>query len=1215
MGLIMKNGIPYGGGGAPATGTQKIEGYLNSEDGKFYAEDTYQTELTPNADNIYVDLASEEIYRYSTDGDKYIKLCGTGQNGEIETAYLSYDVNTTTFKYYRNSQWSQSLYKDITSELDPDCAPRDLFILEAHDYYGHPRYCYTEDTTIVAEKHYYIFDPQFSDELIIDNPSLVILHGDDDNSDQYCLCVIGMTPYPLPTCNFNREQNMANPIIAQYDFGTPVVLTRSSYDEHNHMFAREYTYIISSIGDHRIVLTDYDELMTNVYVRIPNEISRFYYLIKYLNQSDSISDMQAAAIVYTYYIGCLLPTVVRNIAIHNVPEELQDGIIYIPYNKVNECGLEEIFFEEINNQYFDNKRSKYFIEENVNNYGLFDDTQTYHNGDIVQHVVGQELDLYQFVHITPSQWNSKTWTGLTSFDGNYIWTDGEDIYYSYGTDQYIFDKSTSTWSAKTWTGLTSFDGTNIWTDGEEIYYSHNAEQYILFKSANTWEAQTWSGLTEFDGYRIWHLDNKVYYSDSSEQYYLDIDNENWVAMTWKGLTSFSGNYIWFAGNNVYYNHNGVSYQLNNSQRDTWFEKKDWVGLTDFEGDYVWADGENIYYSKDDQQYFLVNTNADIGPINRWGIKIWNGLTDNIQGYKIWSIGDNVYYSQGSTKQLILDKSHASYQGTWNDDLVRYITVEDMIEDSSMVESLNVNSLFDESKSYFPGSLVQHIDIDGKRRLYRFNEDVHGVVNNKTWNGFTSIVGRDIWTDGENIYYSFNNSQYILDKSTSTWVPTTWWLTFSGRDIWTDGENIYLSDTDGWNGHQYIFDKSTSTWTAKTWNGFAKIDGNDIWTDGNNVYYSSGSKQYILDKSTSTWTVKTWNGLTNFYGSGIWTDGDNIYHSSGSKQYVLDKSTSTWTAKTWNGLTEFAGPYIWTDGDNIYYSSGDEQYILDKSTSTWSEKTWIGFTDFFGEYIWTDGDNIYYSSDDEQYILDKSTSTWSEKTWIGFTDFFGEYIWTDGDNIYYSSDDEQYILDKSTSTWSEKTWNGLTEIDGDYIWTDGENVYFSKGDKQYVLDKLTSTWLEKIWNGFAEIYGDDIWTDGDNIYYSHNYDHYILAKSASTWMPVIYNVDDFNGYYIWTDGENSYYSQGADQYIFTSIPIYKGEKKKKNVKEIFIEQLINETGQKAESYADEIYQRAKSYANDVEENANSYTDSAEERAKSYTDTAIQNAITSALNAGY
>ena len=60
-----------------------------------------------------------------------------------------------------------------------------------------------------------------------------------------------------------------------------------------------------------------------------------------------------------------------------------------------------------------------------------------------------------------------------------IWTDGTNIYYSNGTNQYVLDVATSTWSVKTWTGFTSFNGSQIWTDGTNIYYSGASTQYVL----------------------------------------------------------------------------------------------------------------------------------------------------------------------------------------------------------------------------------------------------------------------------------------------------------------------------------------------------------------------------------------------------------------------------------------------------------------------------------------------------------------------------------------------------------------------------------------------------------------------------------------------------------------------------------------------------------------------------------------------------------------
>ena len=80
---------------------------------------------------------------------------------------------------------------------------------------------------------------------------------------------------------------------------------------------------------------------------------------------------------------------------------------------------------------------------------------------------------------TGDTWSTKTWTGLMNFYGAYVWTDGDNIYYSDEDAQYVLDKSTSTWSSKTWSGLTSFDRPHIWTDGDNIYYSTRLNQYYL----------------------------------------------------------------------------------------------------------------------------------------------------------------------------------------------------------------------------------------------------------------------------------------------------------------------------------------------------------------------------------------------------------------------------------------------------------------------------------------------------------------------------------------------------------------------------------------------------------------------------------------------------------------------------------------------------------------------------------------------------------------
>ena len=303
----------------------------------------------------------------------------------------------------------------------------------------------------------------------------------------------------------------------------------------------------------------------------------------------------------------------------------------------------------------------------------------------------------------------------------------------------------------------------------------------------------------------------------------------------------------------------------------------------------------------------------------------------------------------------------------------------------------------------------------KLNCFKKKNDPNNDPNNdpsNTTNGGNNSGNDDTNTSDDN--GGNNDSKSVL----TTVVPKTWDIDrdFEGNYTWTDGENVYLS----LGNYNYILDKETSTWNKKTWNGYSYILGDKIWTDGNNIYLSNNQYQYVLDKSTSTWNKKTWSGLNSFDGSQIWNDGENIYYSQGSNQYVLNKETLTWETKLWTGENPTRGD-IWTDGNDIYYSHGTEQYVLDKATSTWNRKTWNGLSNPEGIHIWTYKGNIYYSEDSvangtsmsqsihRQYILDKETSTWIEKTWNGYTSFDGMYIWNDEENVYYSNGTSQYTF--------------------------------------------------------------------------------------------------------------------------------------------------------------------------------------------------------------
>lgn len=265
-------------------------------------------------------------------------------------------------------------------------------------------------------------------------------------------------------------------------------------------------------------------------------------------------------------------------------------------------------------------------------------------------------------------------------------------------------------------------------------------------------------------------------------------------------------------------------------------------------------------------------------------------------------------------------------------------------------------------------------IGGVCRVYQKRYNYSNAWSAKTWSGLTEPSTSRIWTDGENIYHSYQAQQYVLDRDTSTWVEKTWNVeNLAGNCIWTDGENIYY--TNGTN--KYILDVSTSTWQPIPWDSWNGMNGNQVWTDGDNIYFSMSNTHKILDKSTHTWSDVTFSGgyYGSFYGENLWSDGNNIYRTDdNTHHYVLDKATRTWNDKTWTGLSSMTGGDVWSDGVNIYYSNKTNQYVLNKATSTWTAITWTGLpsgVNLYGRSIWTDGINIYYSNGSNQFVLGKS----------------------------------------------------------------------------------------------------------------------------------------------------------------------------------------------------------------------------------------------------
>lgn len=76
------------GGGAGGT----ISGYLNPADGKFYEESTFVTEIEPSAELIYIDLATDYIYRYDETNTTYVQIGGGKAITYVDTLPSAPDI-------------------------------------------------------------------------------------------------------------------------------------------------------------------------------------------------------------------------------------------------------------------------------------------------------------------------------------------------------------------------------------------------------------------------------------------------------------------------------------------------------------------------------------------------------------------------------------------------------------------------------------------------------------------------------------------------------------------------------------------------------------------------------------------------------------------------------------------------------------------------------------------------------------------------------------------------------------------------------------------------------------------------------------------------------------------------------------------------------------------------------------------------------------------
>ena len=308
------------------------------------------------------------------------------------------------------------------------------------------------------------------------------------------------------------------------------------------------------------------------------------------------------------------------------------------------------------------KYATYISTEPVTNYNL-NGWSLSENGEVIifrETPIFKDTTFFAIFVESLSSFEEKTWNGLTNFYANCIWTDGTNIYYSYGSEQYVLNQETSTWEVTEWgkrleNGASMFypQGDYIWINKttNTIYYSHDDEQYVLNKNTMEWETMVWYGLTNFNADDIWTDGQNVYCSsnfNSSEQYVLNQETSTWEEKTWNGLTNLLADCIWTDGINIYYSNGEIHYVLD-------ITTSTWTSIAfnvSFNGMQVWTDGKNTYLTLTNRLNGEVSHYILEKSSSTWLSKSWNNLPSSLQttyddqAIYFWTDGTNIYYSNG-----------------------------------------------------------------------------------------------------------------------------------------------------------------------------------------------------------------------------------------------------------------------------------------------------------------------------------------------------------------------------------------------------------------------------------------------------------------------------------------------------------------------------------------------------------------------------------------
>ena len=721
----------------------------------------------------------------------------------------------------------------------------------------------------------------------------------------------------------------------------------------------------------------------------------------------------------------------------------------------------------------------------------------------------------------PTTWNVKEWNGFTNLHGGYVWTDGENIYYSSRSNQYVLDKTTSTWSAKTWNGFTNLYGLYVWTDGENVYYSSGSNQYVLDKTTSTWNVKEWNGFTNLDGCYIWTDGENIYYSDDeySLQYVLDKTTFTWTVKEWNGFTNLDGRYIWTDGENIYYSNQSWEYVLDKAT-STW-NIKTWNGISDFGyfyGDYIWTDGENIYYSDGTEelvQYVLDKATST------WNIKTWDGIED-FNGNSVWTDGENVYYSAGPSDQYVLDLPIPPTPPSPNKVVFGDETLIDLTEDTATEESVLEGYTFHGADGKLRTGTAtagtaddpNKMDIDGK------NADTSVTFQNSAFTIGSRGSSYDIGEGYDYEYLCFKyfpanlsypsaivnqNNIFIYDNSTAVYYvnPTTNEITneesiptalSGGIPILYNGYIYILGSRYNTSYYRYFYKRNSKGDYVSIGNLPFKFLSGSAVVYNNKIHLLGGSGDSSTYQRHYAWDGSLWTNVSTLpysFNSGAAVVYDNKIHIFGGNNNTYVRTYHyAWDGSSWTSVSTL--PYDFYNGSAVVYDG--KIHILGGEGGTRKHYSWNGST-------WTQESNLatplynaaftvynnkIYTFGGQGYP--NNYDIWDGTSWIASLLRPPYFLY--GPVFYYG---DKFHTFAYTSTSNNATAPWLYSFDGNITWIKESDLPFNFDRKIHSAVRYNNKIHIFGGNGYTQHYSwnGSTWTQESNSPVSCNYSQFVV----------------------------------------------------------------------------------------------------------------------------